>query len=170
MNARHRSKFVLLFVAVMVITAPVAVSQMGRGMGTGIGRGRGNHMYNPATEVTIKGTVEKVQTISSRGGWNGTHLMLKTKSGPLEVHLGPSSYVRGKKFEFAKGDKVEVTGSKVKYQDQEVVIAREVKKGGKVLTLRNAQGIPEWAGGRRMMMMMMNPQQYEGVQPSGRNA
>lgn len=48
---------------------------------------------------------------------------------------------------FVKGDQVEVIGSKVKGTDAVVVIARDVKKDGKVLTLRNAQGIPAWRRG-----------------------
>ncbi len=119
---------------------------MGGGMGAGMGGGR---MYNPSTEATVNGTVEQVRTISGGRGWGGIHLDLKTESGTLDVHLGPSAYLSSKGFQFAKGDKVEVTGSKVTVQGHEAIIAREVKEGGKVLTLRNAQGIPQWSGGRR---------------------
>ena len=106
-------------------------------------------MYNPATETTVKGAVEEVNTITGRHGWNGTHLALKTKDKTIDVHLGPASFLKEKGFSFAKGDQVEVTGSKTEYAGSAVIIAREVKKGGKTLVLRNAQGIPEWSGGRR---------------------
>ncbi len=79
----------------------------------------------------------------------GTHLDLKTGSGTFDVHLGPSGFLAAKNFKFAKGDQVEVTGSKVTFEGHDAIIAREVKMGGKVLTLRDAQGIPEWSGGRR---------------------
>jgi hypothetical protein len=39
-----------------------------------------------------------------------------------------------------------VVGSKVTMAGQEVVIAREIKKGDQVLTLRDAKGVPLWAG------------------------
>ena len=45
----------------------------------------------------------------------------------------------------AKGDQIEVIGSKIKYQDADALIAREVKKAGKVLTLRHARGFPVWS-------------------------
>lgn len=109
----------------------------------------GGGMYNPSTETTVKGTVEKVNTISGGGRWGGTHLELKTESGILDVHLGPSDFVSSKGFQFAQHDRIQVTGSKVTYQGHPAIIAREVKMHDKVLTLRNAQGIPEWAGGRR---------------------
>jgi hypothetical protein len=106
-------------------------------------------MYDPATETTVHGTVEKVTTITGSSGWSGTHLELKTDSGMLDVHLGLSAYLSSKGFQFAIHDQVEVTGSKVMYQGHPAIIAREVKTGDKVLTLRNAQGIPEWSRGRR---------------------
>ena len=105
--------------------------------------------YDPGTETRVTGTVEQVKQVSGRHGWNGTHLMLNTEAGPLEVHAGPSSYLSSQEFSFAKGDEVEVLGSKVKIGDSEALIAREIKKEGKTLVLRNAQGVPQWAGGRR---------------------
>jgi hypothetical protein len=101
--------------------------------------------YNPDAEVTVTGIVEEVKQISGRAGWDGTHLSLKTEAEVLDVHVGPSSFLVKQGFEFAKGDQIEVTGSKVKYEDADVLIAREIKKGDRILTLRNAQGIPVWS-------------------------
>jgi len=144
MNPRRVLGILLIFAAVTVSTAPVAYSQMGAA------RGKGGRLYNPASETTVKGTVEEVKTISRGRGWGGTHLDLKTESGTFDVHLGPSGFLKKQNFKFAKGDQIEVTGSKVKYQGHDAIIAREVKIGAKVLTLRDAQGIPEWSGrGRR---------------------
>jgi hypothetical protein len=76
-------------------------------------------------------------------------LIVKTDKETLEVHLGPTAFLEKEKFTFAKGDQIEVTGSKVKIEGADALIAREVKKGGKTLTLRDAQGVPAWSGGRR---------------------
>jgi hypothetical protein len=57
--------------------------------------------------------------------------------------------VTSKHFDFAKGDAITVTGSKVKMGGQDVVIAREIKKGDQVLTLRDARGFPLWYGRAR---------------------
>lgn len=127
-----------------LLALPLASAQMGPGPGA---RAR---MYNPATQTTITGTVEGVKTVAGRHGWHGTHLMLKTGEKTLDVHLGPESFLKAKGFSFAKGDQVEVVGSKVNYKGGEAVVAREVKKGGETLVLRDAQGIPQWSGrGRR---------------------
>jgi DNA/RNA endonuclease YhcR with UshA esterase domain len=142
MNPRRIPGILLIFAAVIASTVAVAYSQMGAE------RNKGRRLYNLATETTVKGTVEEVKTISSPRGWGGTHLGLKTESGTFDVHLGPSAFLTKKNFTFAKGDRVEAIGSKVKYHGHDAIIAREVKMGGKVLTLRDAQGIPEWSGGR----------------------
>lgn len=136
-----RKKSVVLFISVILLGIPViAQTQRPRA-------GRAN--YDPKTETKVSGTVEDVQQYS-RGGWRtGTHLTLKTDSETLDVHVGPSQYVSSKQFSFAKGDQIEVLGAKVKIGDADVLIAREITKAGKTLTLRNAQGIPLWSRGRR---------------------
>jgi len=108
--------------------------------------GRKNmRMYNPATETTLKGTIEAV-TQPTRGQMMGMHLTVKAGDETREVMLGPSNFIASKDFSFAKGDSVEVTGSKVTMGGAEYVIAREVVKDGKTLTLRDNSGTPQWAG------------------------
>jgi hypothetical protein len=47
------------------------------------------------------------------------------------------------------GDKIEVKGSRITYQGKPAIIAAEIHKGDEVLMLRDANGIPMWAGWRR---------------------
>lgn len=124
-----------------LLVLPAAWAQRGPGPGQ---RAR---IYNPANEVTVKGTVEEIKTVTGRRGWNGTHLTLKTEDKTFEVHIGPSSFLKEKEFNFAKGDQIEVTGATAKVRGSEALIAREVTKGGKTLVLRDAQGIPKWSRG-----------------------
>lgn len=105
--------------------------------------------YDPSAEVTVKGTVDKVSQPTGPRGWPGMHIALKTATGTLDVHLGPADFLTEKKFEIAVGDQVEVIGSKVKYKGVDAVLAREIKKGESTLTLRDAQGIPQWSRGPR---------------------
>lgn len=80
---------------------------------------------------------------------SGTHLVLNTNKESLIVLVGPSSFLTEKSFSFAKGEQIEVTGSKIKYGGSDAIIAREIKKGDQVLTLRDDNGVPEWSGGRQ---------------------
>jgi hypothetical protein len=75
--------------------------------------------------------------------------MLKTDSETLDVHVGPSSYIAGQQFSFAKGDQIEVLGSRVTLGGKPVLLARTITKDGKTLVLRDEQGFPQWSGGRR---------------------
>jgi hypothetical protein len=135
------AKISILIVALAIaLSATLALAQ----------KDQGQRQYDPATETTVTGTVEEVKKVAGqRGGPGGTHLMIKTPQRPLEVHLGPTSYLEKQQFTFAKGDQVEVIGSKVKIENVDVVIAREVKKGGKTLTLRDTQGVPVWSKRQR---------------------
>jgi len=122
-----------------------AVSLVMAQAGPGGGRGRGARNYNPATETTVTGTVEDVTQLTGQRGWGGTHLTLKSDQGEYDVHLGPASYLSAQQFTFAKGDKLEVVGSKTKVGGKDALIARQVTKDGKTLTLRDEQGFPKWS-------------------------
>lgn len=154
-------KIVLLTVALsFLFAASSAVAQMGGGPGAG--RSMRGPLYNLSTETTLKGTVEEVQQLTAQTagsnqpmwgncprGWTGTHIVLKTDEGALAVHVGPSAFLSQKNFTLAKGDKVTITGSKLQYQGSDFLIAKEITKGDQVLTLRDANGFPLWAGARR---------------------
>ena len=106
-------------------------------------------IYDPGTEVTVNGTVQAVKTVEGRRGFAGTHLTLKSNDAVYDVHLGPSSFIEEKGFSFKNGDQVEVTGSKLKFDGVDSIIARQLKTSTGTLTLRNDKGIPLWSRGRR---------------------
>ncbi len=123
------------------------------GMGPGRGMGPGDpfsRMYNPAAVETLSGTVDSVTQTPGKGPSYGVHFTLKTDKETIPVHLGPAWYMDQQGFKPAAGDKVEVTGSRVTYEGKPAIIAGQVKKDGKTLNLRGANGVPAWAGqGRR---------------------
>src|ERR1039458_4921156 len=66
--------------------------------------GRARRSYDPSTETTVKGTVEKVLEVPGRQGWNGIHLTLRVDNQTYDVHVGPSDYVSKNGFAFSDGD------------------------------------------------------------------
>lgn len=110
-------------------------------------RPRRRTRYDPATEATFHGTAEEVQDV--RGTPGGIHVQLKTESGTFDVHVGPAFYLRRKEFEILKGDVLDVTGSKLKIDDKDAILARTITKDGKTLELRDKSGLPLWQGMRR---------------------
>ena len=98
--------------------------------------------------MPINGAILEVKEASGRSRGIGTHLTVKAGNDVYDVHVGPTWYLTREKYSFAKGDQVEVIGSRVKYQDAEAIIARQIKKGGDTWTLRDAQGVPLWSRGK----------------------
>lgn len=138
----------LILLLSMVVFASTAFAARGMG-GWGAGSKYGR-MYNPQTVETVSGEVVKVEKIKPiRGMSYGIHLILKTDSGEIPVHLGPAWYLDNQDIAVSQGDKVEVKGSKVEFNGKPAIIAAEVKKGDKVLKLRDENGYPAWAGQRR---------------------
>lgn len=106
--------------------------------------------YDPDTVTTLRGTVDATTVVPARGGRaGGMHVALKADGQTMDVHLGPTWFLQREGIELTKGDAVEVTGSVVDLEGATFLIARELKKGQKVLKLRDEQGIPAWSGGRR---------------------
>ena len=126
-----------LAVLVLSIAATATHAQHGRMM---MGQ------YDRKTEITIIGTIEKLDRFE-HGNMPGTGVHLAVKSGneTTEVHLGPAAFVE-KTMTFKEGDTVEVVGSKVAMMGRTALLAREVKKDGKVLKLRDEYGVPLWSG------------------------
>ncbi len=133
--------------ATMVFAQSVMKWKGGGGWGTGASYGR---MYDTKTVETIRGIVEKVEKITPMRGMSyGVHLLVKTEKGIIDVHLGPGRYIENQDVKIMPGDKVEVTGSRITFRNKPAIIAAEVKKGDEVLRLRDANGVPAWAGRRR---------------------
>lgn len=100
-------------------------------------------LYDPNTETTVKGTVEKVTEIGDEG-WTSTHLTLRANGQTYDVRVGPTE----NGVTFSTREQIEVIGSRLKFGDVDTVVAREITRNGQTLTLRNAQGFPLWAGAR----------------------
>ena len=141
-NRRNLQYALLIGTMLVVLGAMRAYAQSGPGQMTGC---PGCPMYDPKAEATITGTIQEVKEVPGLGRGMGTHLTIKAGNDPYDVHVGPTWYLTQEKFAFAKGDQVEVIGSRVKYQGADVVIARQIKKDGGTLTLRDSQGVPLWS-------------------------
>jgi len=109
--------------------------------------------YDPKSEVTLQGTIEKVYRPDHttmpmmRGGMTGMglHLVLKAENKDYEIHLGPAAFVE-RTMTFKEGDAIKVLGAKVTMMGEDVIMAREVTKGEQVLKLRDENGMPFWSG------------------------
>ncbi len=100
--------------------------------------------YDPATETKVKGVVEELKFVPSTGGKPAAYLTVKNGQETVQVFLCPKSFFDDMGASFKPADQVEVTGSKVKQDGTDLILAREVVKGDDTLTLRFKDGKPAW--------------------------
>ena len=100
--------------------------------------------YDAATETKVKGVVAELKFVPPTGGKPVAYLVMKSGQDTVEVFLCPKSFLDDMGAGFKPSDAVEVTGSKVKQDGAELILAREVVKGDDTLTLRFKDGKPAW--------------------------
>jgi len=101
--------------------------------------------YDPESEITVQGTVQDVQDFYCPiSGAEGTHLLVATEKGAIQVHVAPKSFLRGNNWGFKQGDRVEVVGSKILYAGHDAVVARTVSRDNVTLSFRKPDGKPLW--------------------------
>jgi hypothetical protein len=116
--------------------APAVMAQTSIGTGTA-----GSFSYDVSREVAITATVSSVLAKPSPGMIMGSHLLLNTTTGPVDVSLGRFA-LRGKgALSVGAGRQVEVIGVMKTLNGRQVFLARIVKVGGENYTIRNQRGL-----------------------------
>ena len=100
------------------------------------------------TNVDAIMVVADVKEITE-GPLMGMHLMVRPEtaranSETTDVFLAPDEYLKNFECHFAKGDRIQVKGSKVRFNGGQMVLAREVRLQTTTLYLRDDQGTPYW--------------------------
>ena len=104
--------------------------------------------YDATTETTVKVTVTELKLVPPTGGKPVAYLV--TKSGPdkdkdaVHIFLCPKSFLDQMGIAFKADEPIEVKGSKVKQDGTDLILAREMVKGGETLTFRFPDGKPAW--------------------------
>lgn len=107
--------------------------------------------YNAATEIEVEGTVQEVRQFwCPVNGDEGTHLILRTDAGLIEVHVAPVRYLQGNGVTFNKGDRIEAVGSEVDYEGHDAMIARKITRGDETFAFRQVDGRPLWVERQRL--------------------
>ena len=109
-------------------------------------------IFDSKTIKTISGQVIKIDQVPEYGfGLQMRLTVFIDKSEILPVYLGPAFYLVGpwQAKHFILGDKVTVSGSRVTFRGESLMIATTVKRENEVLRLRDKDGIPEWIGWRK---------------------
>lgn len=100
--------------------------------------------YDKTTEAKITITVDEVKVITAENGQQRIYLLGKDGTEAVEIYLAPKVFLDDMSTTFAKGDKLDITGCKVKKDEGTIVLAREVVQGNNTLVLRDKTGEPVW--------------------------
>lgn len=100
--------------------------------------------YNPATVVNVFGTVTSVRQVAPGNALAGTHLTVQTKTAKLDVYVAPPDFLKFLKASFKVGEEVEIIGSKVKFENADVILTRQLDDGFALITLRDPIGVADW--------------------------
>lgn len=149
MKRTYRIGWLTLFLLIIPVLL-CAQARTNRGMNNWGNDTQYVRMFNPGTIQTLTVTVEKVETFTPQKGMAlGIRLITNANDKLVAVHLGPVWFISNQDIQIEKGDTLEVIGSLIQYDGEEVLIAKTVQRGEDVLTLRNDFGRPVWAGWMR---------------------
>ena len=104
--------------------------------------------YDATTETTLKVTITELKLVPPSGGKPLAYL--ETKSGPdkekdaVHIFLCPKSFLDQMGIAFKADEAIEVKGSKVKQDGADLILARELVKGGDTIIFRFPDGKPAW--------------------------
>lgn len=153
-------RFELMAVATLVLSVALAAEAQRRSDMTA-----DTPKYDPAMEETIQGIVV---TVTPETEWTertrvrnptlrrtrafrlervrmaGTHVLLDTPDGDIEVHVAPTSFLASNGLEIARHEVIEVVGSRITVNGEEMIVAREITQEGRTLAVRDADGTPRW--------------------------
>jgi hypothetical protein len=101
--------------------------------------------YDSSDEVSVQGIVQDVQQFYCPiSGEQGTHLIVKTENGTVQVHIAPTRFLRSNNLSFNRADEIQVVGSRIVYQGHDAMIARSITRAGQTVAFREPNGRPLW--------------------------
>jgi hypothetical protein len=95
--------------------------------------------YNIANDVSLQGTVLKY-TENSAAPPIGTHVLVQTPSGNVDVHLGDARLLHLAKLTITPGSNIRFVGQMNTAGSKQIFLPRLVQVGSQVLAVRSERG------------------------------
>jgi hypothetical protein len=137
-NRSRRALKALSILLLLPVWAPLGFSQKAPPVDTSLPK------YDLLSETKTDGVIDEVNQMSVGSRKDFTELIVKSGDNKLHIYVCPKPFQEEIGVIFAKGDHVAVTGSKVKQDAAEVILARELIKGTDTLMFRDNKGNPVW--------------------------
>lgn len=100
--------------------------------------------YDQKTETKTKGVVDDIKVLALGSRKDFVQLVVKSGDDKLPVFVCPKPFQDEMGITFTKGDEILITGSKVKQEELDVILARELVKGTDTLMFRDNKGNAVW--------------------------
>ena len=100
--------------------------------------------YELDAEMKTKGVIDEMNLLSVGKRKDFAELIIKNGEDKIHIYVCPKPFEDEMGISFSKGDQITVTGSKVKHEGADVILARELLKGDDTLLFRDSKGTPLW--------------------------
>lgn len=131
----------VLFVSVLCFAACATSVFAQRPGANAVSAKRPAGSYNVANDVSLQGTVLSY-TENSKTPPLGTHVLLQTTAGNVDVHLGDPHLLHLAKLTITQGASVRFVGQIQTVGQSSVFLARLVQVGTQVVAVRSDHGMP----------------------------
>src|SRR5260370_7221416 len=92
--------------------------------------------------MKTKGVVDEVKLLPLGAKRDITELVIKNGDDKVYIYVCPKAFQEEMGINFVKGDEIAVTGSKVKLEALDVILARQLVKGTDTLLFPDAKATP----------------------------
>ncbi|MGA9527288.1 MAG: hypothetical protein WBS24_04145 [Terriglobales bacterium] len=106
--------------------------------GAASSRERPASAFDPANEVTVTGTVERFEAHSETGPM-GLHLLISASGSMVDAHLG-RYFSKENQAALPAGTPVQIVGVNEGVRGKQVLLARQLIFGGRLVMVRNERG------------------------------
>jgi hypothetical protein len=137
-NQHNHIGLTLLVISFLFLTAPPGLGQRSAP------EDGGAPQYDQKTESKTKGVIDEVKLLTVGSRKDFVELILKNGDAQVSAYVCPKPFEDEMGITLAKGDEITLTGSKIKQQDSDVVLVRELEKGTDTFMFRDDKGKPVW--------------------------
>lgn len=100
--------------------------------------------YDLHTETKTKGIVDEIEVLPAGSKKDLRELIIKSGEDKIHIYVCPQPFEQEMGISFSKGDEIAITGSKIKQENSDVILVRELVKGTDTLVFRDSKGNPVW--------------------------
>lgn len=125
--------------------ALISAAGLAYAVSRGLNKKKYSRPFDPDTVEELTGKIVEVkQTEEKKDEMRGVYFLVQTKDEVLHVDAGPSWFINHQERKFRRGDKVDLKGSRIKYNGKEAIVAMSILRDGEIFRLRDEKGNPYW--------------------------